>query len=90
MRGTLVRLLAWSLIATLLLPVMVAVVMGLGALLTAVGDADAAVVCQRAALVAGVLWLVAIVATTVAGGVMAIEAAAAGDDDDRHVDEHRG
>lgn len=80
MRGIILKLLAWSLIAAVLLPVVVAVVLGLGALLAAVGDAPGAVVCRRLGLVAGVLWLVALVATTVASGIAAIESASRGDE----------
>lgn len=73
MRGIVVRLLVWSLVATLLLPVVVGVVIGLAALLDAVGDAAAAVACQRVALVAGVLWIVAIITTSVCGGVVTLD-----------------
>jgi hypothetical protein len=41
-----------------------AVVLGLGGLLGAVGDAAGAKACSRMALVAGAAWLVAIVVTT--------------------------
>ena len=56
--------LLWGVAATLLLPVVLAVVLGLGGLLAAVGDAAGAKACSRMALVAGAAWLVAIVATT--------------------------
>lgn len=80
MRGIVVRLLVGSLIAALLLPVLVAVVLGLAALLQGLGDAAAATACQRLALVAGVLWVVAIIVTSVCSGVMAVDAAAPGAD----------
>ena len=76
MRGIVVRLLVGSLVAALLLPIVVGVVVGLAALLAAVGDASAAVACQRIALAAGVLWIVAIIATSVCGGVVALDALA--------------
>ena len=57
------RGLAWGVVATLLLPVVLAVVVGLGAVLAAVGDAAGAAVCGRLAIACGVLWLTAIVAT---------------------------
>jgi hypothetical protein len=80
MRGIVVRLLVGSLIAALLLPVLVAVVLGLAALLHGLGDVAAAVACQRLALVAGVLWVVAIIVTTLCSGVIAVDAAASGTD----------
>lgn len=88
MRGIIVRLLGWSVIAALVLPIMVAVIVGLAALLAALGDTVAAVICQRVALVVGVLWLLAIIVTSVCSGVIAIEGAAAADD--RSLDGHRG
>lgn len=57
------RGLAWALVATLLLPVPLAVVLGLGALLGSLGDAAGAVACGRLGLCLGVAWLAAIVAT---------------------------
>jgi hypothetical protein len=57
------RGLAWSLVATLLLPVALAVVAGLAGLLAALGDGGGAAVCGRAALGLGVVWLVSLVVT---------------------------
>ena len=62
-RDGLRRGLAWSLVATLLLPVPLAVVLGLGALLGSLGDSAGAVACGRLGLCLGVAWLAAIVAT---------------------------
>lgn len=55
--------LAYGLVAMLLLPVMLAIVLGLGGLLSALGDGSGAAICLRAGLVIAVLWLTSIVAT---------------------------
>jgi hypothetical protein len=65
--------LTWGLVATLLLPVVLAVVLGLGGLLAAVGDESGARACRRVALVAGAVWLVAVVTTTAASAVAVLE-----------------
>ena len=65
-RDGLRRGLAWALVATLLLPVPLAVVLGLGALLGSLGDGSGAVACGRLGLGLGVAWLAAIVATVAA------------------------
>lgn len=57
--------LGWAVAGTLLLPVVLSLVLGLAGLLAGLGDTVAAVVCQRLALVVGVLWAVALTATTV-------------------------
>lgn len=75
MRSTLVRLLAGSLIAALLMPIVLGVVLGLAALLAALGDASAAAFCRRVGLAVGVVWLVSVIATAIAGGIVAIDAA---------------
>lgn len=67
------RGLIWGLVATVLLPVALAVVLGLGALLAALGDAWGAAACQRIALVSGGLWAIAIVATTVLNAMAVLE-----------------
>jgi len=59
------RPLAWGLAATILLPVVLALLLGLGRLLNALGDEAGAVACDRVALLAGVLWALAVVATTI-------------------------
>jgi len=72
-RGIIRRLLLAGVTASLLLPIVVAVVTGLGVLLRAVGDDPAATVCGRAALIAGVCWLVAIITTAVASGAALLD-----------------
>lgn len=71
--GIIRRLLVAGVTGSLLLPIVVAVVTGLGVLLEAVGDAAAAVVCGRVALIAGVAWLVALVTTAVASGAALLD-----------------
>jgi hypothetical protein len=66
------RLLAWSVTASLLLPIALTLVLGLGSLLAALGDAAAATACGRLTLALGVAWLTAVVATTVASGLMTL------------------
>lgn len=63
-RPALKTALTWCVAATLLLPMLLAAVVGLGGLLAAVGDTAAAGVCRGVALAVGVVWLVVIVATT--------------------------
>jgi len=53
-----------GLTATLLLPLVLVVALGTGALLAAVGDEAAAAACRWIALPLGMLWVVAIAATT--------------------------
>jgi hypothetical protein len=79
MRATVRRLLAWGVVLSLLLPVSLSVVIGLTALLSSLGDAAAATACGRMALALGVVWLVALAATAVAGGIVALDIAEAGD-----------
>ena len=45
-------------IAALLMPIVIGVVLGLAALLAALGDAPAAALCRRIGLAVGVVWLV--------------------------------
>ena len=65
--------LTWGLVATLLLPIVLAVVLGLGSLLSAVGDESGARACGRVALVAGAAWLVAVAVTTAVSAVALLE-----------------
>ncbi|MFM8415576.1 MAG: hypothetical protein ACKOCX_12735 [Planctomycetota bacterium] len=58
------RGLAWGLAAIVLLPMVALVTLGTGGLLAAVGDAAAATVCRWVAVPLGLLWVVAIAATT--------------------------
>lgn len=59
------RLLVVGLVGTVLLPVLIAIVAGLGGLLGALGDGPAARACGWIALVTGAVWLATTVATTV-------------------------
>lgn len=79
MRATVRRLLAWGIVLSLLLPVSVSVVIGLAALLSSLGDAAAATACGRMALALGVAWLVALAATAIGGGIVALDVTEAGD-----------
>jgi hypothetical protein len=63
------RALAWGLAATLLLPIVLVVTLGTGALLATVGDDAAAAVCRWIALPLGVLWGAAIASTTALSAV---------------------
>lgn len=63
-RKILRRGLTWGVVAILLGPLLIAVVLGLGALLAALGDTSAAAVCGRVALALGVVLVTAVVATT--------------------------
>lgn len=62
--------LAYGLVAMLILPVVLAIVLGLGGLLSALGDAAGAAFCVRTGLVLAVLWLTSIVATVAATAVV--------------------
>lgn len=64
-RRVLRRLLVAGLVGTVLLPVFIAIVAGLGGLLGALGDGPAARACGWIALVTGAVWLAMTVATTV-------------------------
>ncbi|MFM7244436.1 MAG: c-type cytochrome domain-containing protein [Planctomycetaceae bacterium] len=57
--------LGWAVAGTLLLPVVLSLMLGLAGLLAGLGDTSAALVCRRLALVVGLLWATALVATTV-------------------------
>lgn len=72
-RGIIRRLLLAGVAGSVLLPVVLAVVTGLGVLLQAVGDAAGGRVCGRSALVVGVCWLVAIITTAVASGAALLD-----------------
>ena len=81
-RGIIRRLLLAGVAGSLLLPIVVAVVTGLGVLLEAVGDDAAATVCGRVALIAGVVWLVALIMTAVASGAALLDDRPAAHDTD--------
>jgi hypothetical protein len=59
---------------SLLLPIVLAVICGLGVLLGSLGDEAGRVVCGRAALAVGVVWLTAILATVVVSGIVVLDA----------------
>jgi hypothetical protein len=67
------RPLAWAVASTLLLPVVLSLVLGLGGLLSGLGDTVGAAVCHRLALVVAVLWAAAVVVTTVLNAVAILE-----------------
>ena len=72
-RGIIKRLLLAGVACSLLLPIVLAVVMGLGVLLESVGDASGAAACGRAALVVGACWLVSIITTAIASGAALLD-----------------
>ena len=69
MRGVFRRILATGVACSLLLPVAMTVVFGLGVLLGSLGDATGAAVCGRIALALATVWLTAVIATAVASGI---------------------
>jgi hypothetical protein len=81
MREILRRLLVWGVVSTLLLPVVLAVVLGLGALLGALGDVAGAAACGRLGLVVGGAWIVALAATSAASGIAVLDGGGAADDE---------
>lgn len=72
MRRLVRRLLVRGVTASILLPMIVAVAVGLGALLASLGDSAGATGCARIALVAGVGWLLAVATTAVTAGALAV------------------
>jgi hypothetical protein len=74
MRELIRRLLAWGVLLTLLLPMVIAVVLGLGALLSSLGDEAGAAACGRVGLVIGAAWFLALAATATTSGIMTLEA----------------
>lgn len=73
MREIVRRLLAWGVVLTLLLPMVIAVVLGLGGLLSSLGDQAGAAACGRVGLVVGVVWFMALAGTAAASGIMALD-----------------
>jgi hypothetical protein len=73
-RNRLRRPLAWCLTATILLPAVLALLLGLGRLLAALGDEAGATACDRVALLTGVLWAVAIVGGTICSAAILLQA----------------
>lgn len=71
-----IRGVLWAaLVATVSLPIVIGVVLGLGLLLESLGDDVGWHWCRRLALVAGAAWTVAIIGTTVCSAVMSLAAA---------------
>lgn len=68
------RALARGIVSALLLPILLSVVTGLRALLLSLGDEVGARFCGRAALVVAVVWLLAVIATSILAGIAALEA----------------
>ncbi len=68
------RALSWGIVSSLLLPILALVVVGLGALLSALGDALGDRFCGRVALLVAVIWLLAVVATAVLAGIATLAA----------------
>ena len=73
MREQVRRLLAWGVLLTILLPMVIAVALGLGALLSSLGDEAGARGCGRIGLVVGVAWFLALAATATASGILTLE-----------------
>lgn len=73
MRDALRRLLLRAVFLAVMLPVALAVVVGLGALLSAVGDRAGAVACGRVCLVVGAAWLMALAGTATVAGLLAVD-----------------
>jgi hypothetical protein len=73
MRELVRRLLAWGVLLTLLVPMVIAIVLGLGALLSSLGDEGGAAACGRTGLALGVVWFLALAGTATASGILALE-----------------
>lgn len=73
MRHNVRRLLTAGVLLTILLPMVIAVALGLGALLGALGDDDGAKGCGRIGLAIGGAWLLSVAATATAGGILMLE-----------------
>lgn len=67
------RLLIWGLVGTVLLPVLLAVVFGLGGLLASLEDRVGAAVCRGIALAVGAMWVVSLAATVLATAIVTLE-----------------
>ncbi|MFM1995726.1 MAG: hypothetical protein RLZZ111_113 [Planctomycetota bacterium] len=73
MRDVSRRLLVWGLGGTVLLPVLLAVIFGLGGLLASLDDRSGAAVCRGIALAVGAMWVVSLAATVLATAVVTLE-----------------
>lgn len=66
-------LLTWGVALSVLLPVVLALVVGLGGLLHALGDHAGSIGCGRVALGLGVLWASAVAATAIGSGLLVLD-----------------
>jgi hypothetical protein len=82
-RDGLRRVLAWGVVAALLLPIMLVVLLGLAALLQSLGDRAGAVACGRAAIVGGVAWITAVVVTVAVNAMLTLAGGRGGRGRDR-------
>ncbi len=73
MSSILHRVLTWSVVLGLFLPVVIVLVLSLAGLLTGMGDQAGSRFCLRAAMGLGVGWASAIVMTAVAAGISILE-----------------
>ncbi|MFN9368695.1 MAG: hypothetical protein ACK6CT_07995 [Planctomycetia bacterium] len=71
-RDGLRRLLAWGIVAALLLPVLLVVLLGLAALLDVLGDRTGAIACGRGALIGGIAWIGSLVVSVAANAVLTL------------------
>ena len=73
MSSILHRVLTWSVVLGLFLPVVIVLGLGLAGLLTGMGDQTGSRFCLRIAIGLGVWWASALVTTTVAAGISILE-----------------
>jgi len=73
MSSILHRVLTWSVVLGLFLPVVIVLVLGLAGLLTGMGDQTGSRFCLRIAIGLSVWWASALVTTTVAAGISILE-----------------
>jgi hypothetical protein len=73
MRDIVRRFLACGVLLAVLLPMVIAIVLGLGGLLSSLGDEAGAAACGRAGLIVGAVWFMALAGTATASGIVALE-----------------
>ena len=73
MSSILYRVLTWSVVLGLFLPVVIVIVLGLAGLLTGMGDQTGSRFCLRVAMGLGVWWASALVMTTVVAGISILD-----------------
>jgi hypothetical protein len=73
MRDAARRLLVWCLGGTVLLPVVLAVVFGLGGLLASLGDVTGAGICRAFSLGLGAAWVVALAGTVLMTALLTLD-----------------